>query len=145
MIDTIERDGEVIGFDGELAQVRLAPASSCSGCGSRGTCGSGNKAAQVISISLPAHVRRGDRVTLAMPSSSIALAALLGYLLPPTGLLAGAMLGALRAEGDMPAVVGAALGLVAGLLLARTIAHFTIKRGTNHAICGPYSSHGEQP
>jgi positive regulator of sigma E activity len=145
MIDSIERGGRVIALDGDMAQVRLDAASACSGCGSRGTCGSGNKAEQVIRMAVPAHVRLGDTVTLAMPSSSVALAALLGYLLPPAALLAGAVIGAGDGGDDLHAVIGAGVGLLAGLALARLISRFTLHRNVEPSICGPVARHGEQP
>lgn len=145
MSDLIERGGRVIGFDGDVAQVRLETAAGCGNCGSRGACGAGNKAAQVIRMHLPATTRLGDRVTVSMPSSSVALAALLGYLLPPASLLAGAVVAATHYAGDVAAVGGAGVGLFAGLLLARLISHFTFRRGVTPTICGPDSSHGDHP
>jgi len=135
----------VVGFDGELARIRLESAAGCGGCGSRGTCGSGGRAAQVVRMRLPGHARLGDRVTVSMPSSSVALAGLLGYLLPPGCLLLGTIIAAGRYEGDAAAVLGAGLGLVAGLLLARLIAYFALGRGANPAVCGPDSHPGEHP
>ncbi len=145
MTDLVERGGQVVGFDGGQALVRLENASACGNCGSRGTCASGGKAAQVIRMDLPAGSKPGDRVTVSMPSSSIAQAALLGYLLPPTGLLAGAIAGATRYGGDAAAVLGAGLGLVAGVLLARLLSHFVFGRGMVPAVCGPDSNYGEHP
>ena len=83
MIDTVERSGEVIGFEQGLVRIRLERLSGCSGCGSRGTCASGSTAAQVIHMFLPAGAKPGDRITVSMPASSVTLAALLAYLLPP--------------------------------------------------------------
>ena len=143
MTETIERAGHVVGFEGEHAVVRLDNASACGSCGSRGTCGSGQKEAQVIRMHLPAHTRLGDRVTLSMPSSSIALAALLGYLLPPASLLAGAVVGATRYGGDEAAVLGAGMGFAAGLLLVQLISHFALGRNTHSAACDLDSNHGE--
>ncbi|MDD5249437.1 MAG: SoxR reducing system RseC family protein [Rhodocyclaceae bacterium] len=143
MIDTIERAGQVVGFDGDEAVVRLENASSCGTCGSRGSCGSAQKAAQVIRLHLPAQTRLGDRVTLSMPSSSLALAALLGYLLPPASLLLGAVIAASRYGGDAAAVLGAGVGFAVGLLLARLISRFTLGRGAHSAACDLDSNHGE--
>ena len=145
MIDLSERGGQVVGFDRGRALVRLENAAACGNCGSRGSCASGGKAAQVIRMDLPARTRLGDRVTVSMPSSSVALAALLGYLLPPASLLVGAVVAATHYEGDAAAVAGAGIGLFAGLLLARLISHFTFRRGVEPTICGPDSSHGDHP
>ena len=145
MMNISERGGRVVGFDGGQALVRLEASSGCGGCGSRGTCASGGNAAQVIRMDLPAGTEPGDRVTLSLPSSSVALAALLGYLLPPAGLLVGAVGAATRYEGDAAAVLGAGLGLVAGLLLARLISRFAFGRGLDAAVCRPDSHPGEHP
>lgn len=144
MTEMIERAGRVVGFEGDHAVVRLENASACGSCGSRGTCGSGQKAAQVIRMDLPAPTQLGDRITLSMPSSSIALAALLGYLLPPASLLAGAVVGATRYGGDEAAVLGAGMGFAVGLLLVRLISRFALGRGGHSTACGLNSSHGEQ-
>lgn len=143
MIDHIERAGQVVGFEGEQALVRLENASACGSCGSRGSCGSAGRAQQVIRLPLRAGTRIGDRVTLAAPSSSVALAALAGYLLPAACLLAGAVAGAVRYDSDGAAVTGAGLGLFVGLLLVRLIARFKFRRGIEAAACGPISIHGE--
>ena len=136
MTDLVERSGEVIGFDHGMAQVRLERASSgCSSCGSRGSCASGNAAAQVINVHLSGAAQVGDQVTVSMPPSSIALAALLGYLLPPVGLLLGAIIAASAFDGDAAAVLGAGLGFVGGLLLARLVSHFTFDRSLAPFVC----------
>jgi len=138
MIDLVERSGEVIGFDHGVAQIRLERASSgCSGCGSRGTCASGNAAAQVVKMHMPERTRVGDHVTVSMPSSSVALAALLGYLLPPTGLLVGAIVASLLYGTDLAAVFGAGVGFVVGLLLARLISSFAFGREAMSSDCDP--------
>ena len=145
MIDTVERAGQVIGFEGGDALVRMESAAGCGSCGSRGSCGSAGRAAQVIRMHLPAATQVGDRVAVAMPSSSIALAALLGYLLPPACLLAGAVAGAVYVGGDEAAVAGAGIGLFAGLLVARLISHFAFRRGLAPAVCDPATHHGDVP
>lgn len=128
MIDTIERCGEVIGVEQGMAQIRLERDPVCSGCGSRGSCASGSTAAQVIHMALPGHTRLGDQVTVSMPSSSVTQAAALGYLLPSVSLLVGAIVAANRFEGDAAAVLGAGLGFVAGLLLARLISRLAFAK-----------------
>ena len=141
MIDALEHRGEVIGLDHGMAQIRMQRASGCAGCGSRGTCASGQASAQIIQMHLSGSPRVGDQITISMPQSSIALAALLGYLLPPVGLLLGAVIAAGSFDGDAAAVLGAGLGFVAGLLLARLISHFTFDRGLAPSVC----NHGFPP
>lgn len=139
---TIERGGQVVGFDRGQALVQLDAEAGCGSCGSRGRCGSAGRAEQVIRMPLRAGSEIGERVTLAAPSSSIALAALAGYLLPAACLLAGAVAGSMRYGSDAAAVTGAGLGLLAGLLLARLIGQFSFRRGIE-SICGPNSNQGE--
>ena len=137
MMETVERSGEVVGFDNGLAKIRLERPSGCSGCGSRGTCASGSAAAQIVQMALPERTRLGDRVTVAMPSSSVALAAILGYLFPLIGLLLGAIAADSWYGGNLAAVVGAAAGFVVGLMLARLIAFFALGNGLSDAHCQP--------
>lgn len=143
MIDTVERAGKVIGFEGADALVRLENASGCGTCGSRGSCGSAGRAPQVIRVALPGRSQLGDRVTVSMSSSSITLAALLGYLLPPACLLAGAVAGAVNVGGDEAAVAGAGIGLFIGLLLARLISRFALGNGFAPALCASANPHGD--
>ena len=150
MIDTVERSGEVIGFVDGRAEIRMERASSaCSGCGSRGTCASGNGSAQVVQMRVSGQTRIGDHVTVSMPSSSVALAALLGYLLPPASLLFGAIAASLYFGSDLAAVLGAGLGFAAGLLLARLMSCSVIGRGSATPDCDSVSfanhSSGDHP
>lgn len=135
MSEPVERRGEVIGLARGLAQIRLAPEAGCSACGSRGRCDAGGAAAQVIEMPVPERTRLGDQLTVSLPPSSLTLAALLGYLLPPVCLLAGAMAAASAYRGDAAAVVGGGLGFVAGLLLARLISHLVFGAGPVPALC----------
>ena len=117
----VERDGIVVGSRAGVTRIRLEQAASCAGCGSRGTCASaaGSGKPQFIDVRLSAPAVPGAQVTLSLPESSLALAAVLGYLLPAVGLLFGAVIAAVLFTGDLPAVLGAVLGLLAGLLGVR--------------------------
>lgn len=144
MSHSLERSGRVIGFAGGDAMVSVERASACGACGSRGTCASGGSA-QVIRIPAPPGLQAGDRIRLSMPSSTVALGAVIGYLLPPVCLLAGAVIAGAGGAGDGIAVAGAGIGLAAGLLLARLISRFAFRRGFDAAACGTDVLHGEQP
>lgn len=144
-METVERNGEVIGFAHGQAQVRLERASGCSGCGSRGTCASGSAATQVIQMPVPEKTRIGDQITVSMPSSSVALAAMLGYLLPPAVLLIGAIVAATYFGSDLAAVFGAGVGFIAGLLLARLIAGLAFGQGLAPSVCDHGLHHDFQP
>jgi sigma-E factor negative regulatory protein RseC len=61
----------------------------------------------------------GDEITVAVPDAAVLAAAFVAYLLPLLGLLAGAAVAASTGMGDPEVALGAALGLVAGIVLAR--------------------------
>ena len=104
--ESIERCGEVIRVARGVAQIRLEANAGCAGCGSRHTCASGDAAPLMIELAVPGKVQAGARVTIAMPASSLTLAALLGYLLPPVALLIGAIVANLAFGNDLAAVLG---------------------------------------
>ncbi len=150
MMDSVERSGKVVGFKQGLAQIRMEPdPSGCSGCGSRATCDSGSSALKDVHLPMPEGTRIGDCVMLSMPSSSVALAAVLGYLLPPFFLLLGAIGADTFYGGDAAAVLGAIAGFVSGLLLARLISYFALGQGLAPSVCDSdllhVLPHGERP
>ena len=116
-----EREGIVIGAHAGITRIRLEQAAACAGCGSRGTCASAAVPAtpQFIDVRLSETAVPGAHVTLSLPESSIALAAVLGYLFPVLGVLFGALIATVLFAGDLPAVLGAVLGLLIGLLGVR--------------------------
>jgi len=134
-MNSIERDGEVTGIDHGLARIRLAQSSGCSGCGSRGSCSSANTPTQFVTLRLPADTRVGDQVSVSISAASMTLSALLGYVLPPVGLLAGAVIASLFFAGDAPAVLGAGLGLTSGFILMRQISRTTFFRKQQPSVC----------
>ena len=135
MNDIIERNGEIICNDNGLVQIRLERLSGCGQCGSRNSCASGN-AVQVIRMRLPPSTRVGDHVTVSTPASSVVLAALLGYLLPPLSLMLGAVIAGFFYAGDGATVLGAAVGFLVGLLFARLISS-----GMSRNSIHPFSCH----
>ena len=115
------REGVVVASHAGITRIRLEPAAACAGCGSRGTCASASSSAtpQFVDVRASAATVPGAHVTVSLPESSVALAAVLGYLLPALGLLFGALVAAVFFSGDLPAVLGAVLGLVTGLIVVR--------------------------
>ncbi len=73
------------------------------------------------------------------------LPAMLGYLLPPVAMLAGAVIADQLYASDLAAVIGAALGLAAGVLAARLISHFAFGNVAALASCHPAFQPGENP
>lgn len=143
--ESIVRRGEVISVVHDRALIRLEPLPGCSACGSRASCGSGDAKPRLIEMATPADVGTGDIVTVNIPSASLSLAAMLGYLLPPVALLAGAIGAEQRYSGDLAAVIGAALGLVVGLFAARLISRLAFGNTAALASCQPDFQPGEHP
>lgn len=141
----VERVGVVIGAHAGMTRIRLEPTPACSGCGSRGTCSSAPGKIQIVDVTLPHAAACGDRVTLALPESSIALAAVLGYLFPAVALLLGAVIGACAFGSDGAAVLGAACGLLVGLSCVRLVARAFGSRHMTPDVCPSTHFLGEQP
>lgn len=135
MTEIIERRGKVVGIAHGVAHVRLDRDAGCGGCGSRSTCASGSAPEKMMNMALPEYSKLGDVVTVSMPSSSVAFAALLGYLLPPVCLLLGAIVAASICESDFAGVVGAGIGFVTGLLLTRMLSHLGFARRLSSTVC----------
>ena len=96
-------------------------------------------------MALPARAQIGDMVTVNIQAGSLALAAMLGYLLPPVAMLAGAVIADQLYASDLAAVIGAALGLAAGVLAARLISHLAFGNVAALASCHPAFQPGENP
>lgn len=143
--EAIVRRGEVVHVVHDRAQIRLEPSPGCSACGNRGNCGAGEAKAQMIEMALPAYAQAGDAIAVAIPAGSLTLAALLGYLLPPVAMLAGAVFADQLYASDLAAVIGAALGLAAGVLAARLISHLAFGNVAALASCHPAFQPGEHP
>jgi len=140
----VERSGVVVGLEtirGEtIAQVRMEAAPACAGCGSRQSCSAADAKGQLVSVRVVEPVVPGEPIALTLPESSIALAALLGYLLPAVGLLLGAVLAGAFFASDAVAVLGAVLGLVAGVLVARALSRSSIGPGVVPSVRAPVHS-----
>lgn len=132
-----EREGIVVASHAGITRIRLEQAAACAGCGCRSTCASVSPSAkpQFIDVRLSTPTFPGAHVTLSMPESSVALAAVLGYLLPALGLLLGAVIAAVLFSGDLPAVLGAVLGLVAGLIAVRLASNRFSGSHMTPAVC----------
>ncbi len=97
--------------------------SGCSACGHGSSCGIGKIAAgrPATVLTLPASpgIAAGDMVCVALPESRLTQSALLGYLFPAFAMLFGAWLGAVLEGGDGATALGAIVGFVAALIIAR--------------------------
>lgn len=145
MNSQIERQGEVVHVADGLARIRLERPSACGQCAGRGSCASGNAAEQFVELRVAGAACVGDTVSVSMPAASLVFAALFGYLMPALGLLFGALLGEWGFGGDLAAVLGAALGLLAGLFGARLMARQPLSRHLHPEVSPSGCSHAFQP
>jgi sigma-E factor negative regulatory protein RseC len=114
----------VASCNGELL-VESTERSGCGGCGSRSVCGvsglakyfSGGRKPVVLSCA--AAVQPGAELQLQMSEGDLLKSGLLAYLVPSVFAIAGAAVATLAGYGDVFAVLGAAAGVGAGLLLVR--------------------------
>jgi len=117
MADPLEARGRVVALHGDVADVRMAVASSCQGCRARAVCTDGG--GQLIRIVAPPNASVDDPVLLELDQANFALGVAIGYLLPALMLLLGAAVSSFA--GDAAAAPGAAIGLATGLLLVRLL------------------------
>lgn len=99
--------------------------SGCSSCGQGGSCGIGKmasgRAATLLTLPATADLKAGDLVSIALPESRLTLSALLGYLFPAFAMLLGAWFGSTFDGSDAATALGAMLGFLAALAVARIV------------------------
>ncbi|MDD2884649.1 MAG: SoxR reducing system RseC family protein [Dechloromonas sp.] len=97
--------------------------SSCGSCGHGSHCSIGQlaegRAATLITVPAPAGLQAGDAVRIGLPASKLTLSALLGYLFPALAMLLGAALGSSLQGSDGGTALGAIIGFLAALVIAR--------------------------
>ncbi len=108
----MEQTGEVIEVNKGILTIRFDRPEACQHCGA---C-NGEKHQALIEI--PGQAGVGDRVTVSMPEGQVAKASLLAYAIPLAGLVLGLFLG-WALGGEIPALLGAAVGLGLSLLVLR--------------------------
>ncbi|GGO82453.1 hypothetical protein GCM10011348_23880 [Marinobacterium nitratireducens] len=125
----LEESGLVVAIDGRDIWITSSRTSSCMSCSASKGCGqkalaeyAGKKAEDLcIENTAGVDVRVGDRVVVGINEGAFLKASLLLYTLPLLLLFAGGYLGTLRSDSELPAILGAGIGLAAGLLIARTL------------------------
>jgi len=123
----IEQRARVMSTDGGFAVVQTSPAGGCSSCGVAGGCGVSKlgkllpQRTRLWRVPNDLAVRPGDEVTLGLPDDALLTSALLAYLPPMIGLLAGAMICTAWFGGDLWPVAGAGNGLLLGLAASRLL------------------------
>jgi sigma-E factor negative regulatory protein RseC len=109
-------------------RVKIERAEACHSCAARGACATlgGQKADLLLEVENTVDAQTGDAVRISLAESSVVTAAAVLYLLPAFGLVAGAFTMHVQAAplgmtGDAPTALGAGIGLVVGLLVAKLI------------------------
>jgi sigma-E factor negative regulatory protein RseC len=120
----IEHRGLVQRVEGGKAIVAMET-TGCGSCGQGSSCGIGRmasgRAATLLTLSVGANVKVGDRVSIALPESHLTLSALFGYLFPALAMLLGAGVGATLQGSDEATAIGAMLGFLSALAITRTL------------------------
>lgn len=109
-----ESEAIVTRVDGDHVWLDVNGGSACSGCQQSTGCGLGDgkgKRPQRLRNTIGARV--GDAVIIGIPEGAVLKAAFLSYLIPLALAIGGAAAG-MFVGGDGTAVLGAALGLIAG-------------------------------
>ena len=113
--------------DGRI-EVRVSRSEACGSCEAKGACSAlGGSTADIILLvenSLDAEI--GDEVLLEMAEGAVMKASAAVYLVPAVNLILGGLVGAglsklLHADRDAATLLGAALGLLVGLVLSGAI------------------------
>ncbi len=121
----IETRVKVVGrHDGQLL-VESTERSGCGGCGSRSVCGVSGLAKYFAGgrkpVALSCDGKVGEELALQMSEGDLLKAGVMAYLVPSAFAIAGAAIPTLAGYGDGYAVLGAAGGTLAGLLLMRLL------------------------
>ena len=118
----IEHRGVVQRVEAGQAVVAMETAG-CSSCGQSSGCGigkmAGNRPALMLTLPVSGEVKAGDVVSIGLPASRLSLSALLGYLFPAFAMLVGAWLGSLLDGSDGATALGAMIGFLGALAVAR--------------------------
>lgn len=125
----LEEAGRVVAVDEHGIWVEANRTSSCmsctasKGCGQKALAEYASRHSSDLQVGNPSgfEVQVGDQVTVGIREGSFLKASLLLYTLPLLLLFFGGYLGSLQGESELPAIVGSALGLLLGLVLARGI------------------------
>lgn len=119
----IETRVHIVAMDYGIAWVEPSEQSGCGGCQAKSSCGvSGlgkyfSRRQQPMPVMCKSSAKAGDELLVAVDETELLKAGLLVYLLPIVLAVLGASL--MSGLGDAAAAAGMALGIVAGLLVAR--------------------------
>jgi sigma-E factor negative regulatory protein RseC len=115
-----ESEAIVTRVDGDFLTVEVAALpSACGKCGEKGGCGKPPAGPRYYAIRNTIGAHAGDRVIVSVPSGAVLKAAVLSYLMPLLFVFAGAGIANHFFGDDLAAVLGAVIGLAAGLVVLR--------------------------
>lgn len=124
-----ESEAVVVRVADDLAYIEVRDAvSACGSCGDKGRCGKSQAGPRHYAVRNTVGAAPGDIVVVSVPEGAVLRAAALSYLMPLLFLFAGALVAAAQWGDGLPAVLGAALGLAAGLGVLRLV--------SRRAACG---------
>jgi sigma-E factor negative regulatory protein RseC len=135
----IEEQGTVVGLKGEWAVVEPSTSGGCSSCSSSGGCGTASLARffgqrkQQHYAQNPINARTGDQVVMGLEEKALLSSSLLMYLVPLLAMILGAIIFSSGFGDSLPGtdgaeLLGAAMGLAAGLGLAKLLSFRMRKR-----------------
>lgn len=120
----IEHRGVVQRVEAGQAWVAMET-GGCSSCGQGSRCGIGKTAAgrpaTMLRVPVDGDIKAGDRVLIGLPESKLTLSALLGYLFPAFAMIFGAWLGMHLTGSDGATALGAIVGFLGALAIARLV------------------------
>lgn len=146
----IEAKVRVLRAGDGTAWVEPTEHNGCGACQAKSACAVSGLA-RVFSRRRPvpvcmADARPGDQLTVVMSEADFLKAGLLAYLFPSLLAVAGASSAAVSGAGDVWAVLGAALGFTAGVLLAGRLSRTLSLTAASPTLTDPPSlNQGELP
>lgn len=126
----------VTGIHGDFAEVEVAALpSACGSCGDRGHCGKAQAGPRRFAVTNTIGAHTGDHVVVSVADGAVLKAAVLSYLMPLAFVIGGAAVATAWIGEGMPAVAGAAAGLLVGLAILRVAhARFALGREPRLAV-----------
>lgn len=126
----IRETGVVVAITDQWISVETRRKNACASCSAKAGCGQGLAEAFFPNrrhiLLVPAEEYQGritlnDEVEITIPSAAMLAGAFWAYFIPLLAMLTGAVVGQgiSNTTGELPAVIGAILGLAAGCLLSR--------------------------
>jgi sigma-E factor negative regulatory protein RseC len=117
-----ESEAIVTRVEGEFAFIEVkGGASACGSCGERSRCGKPQPGPRRYAVRNVVGAAPGDAVVVSVPEGAVLRAAAISYLMPLLLVLLGAAIGSNLIGDGLPAVGGAATGLVLGIVALRVL------------------------